>query len=378
MEAARGQVVEDPAALEAHCSAWDELAVAASRPFCAPGWLMPWWRHAAPAGAELRVVLVFQAGTLIGVAPLYAERTGLLTRWRPLGAGTCERVEPLARRGRERAVARETARAVAGAGPHVVTFEGVPARSHWPRLLSEEWPGQGRPWVARAASSTALVVDLAAHDFDAWFMARTSHFRQRLRKSRKLLSDQGGTARLATPDTLERDIESLIRLHTARWEDRGGSGALTPAVMEMLRDVGGELAAGGRLRVWSLDVDGKTIASSIVLVAGGEVGYWLNGFDADYGGVSPSRLSILTVIEDGFRLGAERLDLGEGAFEYKRRFADGEETLEWLWVVPPGAVGALTRLLLLAPKARRAASERLSADARSRLKRLARRPQLRR
>lgn len=375
MQIARGQVVEDPAALEAHRSAWDELAVAAGRPFCAPGWLMPWWRHVAAAGAELRVVLVFHGDTLIGVAPFYAERTGWLTRCRPLGAGTCERVEPLARHGREREVARETARAIAGAGAQVVTFEGVPAGSRWPALLSEAWPGPGRPRVARAASSAAPVVDLAAQDFDAWFMARTSHFRQRLRKSRKLLLDQGGTARLATPDTVERDIESFIRLHTARWEGRGGSGALTPAVMGMVRDLGRELPAGRRLRVWSLDVDGKTIASSIVLVAGGEVAYWLNGFDADYGAISPSRLSILTVIEDGFRLGADRLDLGEGAFDYKRRFADGEETLQWLWLVPPGAGGALVRLLLLA---RRAASERLSADTSARLKRLARRPQLRR
>ena len=378
VEGARGEIVEDAAALEAHREAWDELAVAAGRPFCAPGWLMPWWRHAASAEAGLRVVLVLDGDILIGVAPFYVERAGWLTRWRSLGAGTCERVEPLALRGREREVAREVAAAIARAGPHVVTFEGIPAGSPWPGLLSEAWPDPGRPWLARAASSKALSVELAGQDFDAWFMARTSHFRQRLRKSRKALLDQGGTARLATPDTLERDIESFIRLHSARWEGRGGSGALTPAVMHMMRDVGRELPAGGRLRVWSLDIGGKTIASSIVLVAGGEVGYWLNGFDADYASISPSRLSILTVIEDAFRLGADRLDLGEGAFDYKRRFADGEETLDWLWLAPPGARRPLTRLLLLPPKARRVASERLSADTRSRLKRLARRPQLRR
>ncbi len=378
MDGVRNQVFDDVAALEAHRSAWDELAVAEGRPYCAPGWLLPWWRHVAPAGARIRVVLVFCAGTLIGVAPFYADRAGGLTRWRPLGAGTCERVEPLARRGREAEVAGQISLAIARAGPDVVTFEGVPEGSCWPDLLSETWPGPGRPRVTRVATSTAPIVDLAGQDFDAWFMARTSHFRQRLRKSRKLLLAQGGTARLATPDTLQRDIESFIRLHSARWEGRGGSGALSPAVTRMLRDVGRELPAGGRLRVWSLDIVGKTIASSIVLVAGGEVGYWLNGFDADHGAISPSRLSIWTVVEDGFRLGADRLDLGEGAFEYKRRFADGEETLEWLWLLPPVAQRPLTRLRLLAPQARRAASQRLSPQTKSRLKRLARRPQLRR
>jgi len=335
---------------------------------------MPWWHHVAGADARLRVVLVSDGDTLIGVAPFYAERATGLTRWRPLGAGTCERVEPLARPGREAEVAREISRAIALARPHVVTFEGVPATCRWPVLLSEAWPGRGRPRVGRGGSSTALTVQLAEQDFDAWFMSRTSHFRQRLRRSRKLLLAQGGEARLATRETLERDLESFFRLHAARWEGRGGSRALTPPVMKMVRDAGRELAAGERLRVWSLDIDGTTIASSIVLVAGEEVGYWLNGFDADHGAISPSRLSILTVIEDGFRLGARRLDLGEGAFDYKRRFADGEEALHWLWLVPPGKWRPLTRLRLVAPQVRRVASERLTPETKTRLRRLARRP----
>lgn len=371
---AHGEVVEDADALEAHRDAWDALAVAASRPFCAPGWLMPWWRHVPGAGARLRVVLVFDGDALIGVAPFYVERARGLTQWRPLGAGTCERVEPLARPGREAEVAREISRAIAPARPHVVTFEGVPATCPWPALLSEAWPGQGRPWVGRRASSTALTLQLAEQDFDAWFMSRTSHFRQRLRKSRRLLLAQGGEARLATRDTLERDLESFVRLHAARWDGRGGSRALTPPVTKMVRDAGRELAAGERLRVWSLDIGGETIASSIVLVAGAEVGYWLNGFDADHGAISPSRLSILTVIEDGFQLGARRLDLGEGAFDYKRRFADGEEALHWLWLVPPGKWRPLTRLRLVAPQLRRVASERLTPETKARLRRLARRP----
>jgi CelD/BcsL family acetyltransferase involved in cellulose biosynthesis len=371
---AEGKVVDDVGALQAFHGAWDELAVRASRPFCAPGWLMPWWRHAAPAGARLRAVLVLDGDELIGVGPLYEERRGGLRWWRPLGAGACERVEPLAGTGREQEVAGAMARTIAEAKPDVVTFEGVPAPCPWPSMLATGWPGRRRPWLARRAGSTAPTVDLEGRDFDDWFKTRTGHFRQRARKIRKDFAAKGGTERLATEDTLERDLDSFARLHRARWEERGGSHALTPRVERMLRESGRELGLD-RLRVLSLDVGDATIASGVAVAAGAELAYWLNGFDIAYAAVSPSRLGILSVIEDGVTLGARRVDLGEGDFEYKQRFADGEDALEWLWLAPPGPRQPLVRSLLAAARLRRAASERLPANARARLLGLVRKSQ---
>ena len=367
-------MVDDVGALQAFHGAWDKLAVAASRPFCAPGWLMPWWRHAAPAGAGLRAVLVLDGDELIGVGPLYEERRGGLRWWRPLGAGACERVEPLAATGREQEVAGAIARAIAEAKPDVVTFEGVPAGGAWPSMLATGWPGRRGPWLGRRAGSTAPTVDLEGRDFDDWFMTRTSHFRQRARKMRKNFAAEGGTERLGTEESLERDLDSFARLHRARWEERGGSHALTPGVERMLRQSGHELGLD-RLRVLSLDVGDATVASGVAVAAGAELAYWLNGFDVAYAALSPSRLSILSVIEDGVRLGARRVDLGEGDFDYKRRFADGEDALEWLWLAPPGPRQPLVRSLLAAARLRRAASERLPTNARARLLGLVRKSQ---
>lgn len=350
---------------------WDDLAVASARPFCAPGWLLAWWEHVRPARTALRVVLVTEGGELIGVAPFYeVGRRPLLVRWHPLGGGLCDRVEPLARAGREHDVAQAVTAAAAAGGIDVVVLAGIPAGSPWPGLLRAAWPGRRRPWTGTRAMATALTIGLRERDVDAWFMARTSHFRQRLRRNRREFERRGGTVRVATPETIERDIRRFAELHRVRWSSPAAPSVVTPAVERMLVDAGRSLSAGDRLRVVSLDLDGRTIASSVVLGAGTELAYWLNVFDADFASISPSRISILTVIEQAFALGAQRLDLGAGVFEYKKRFADAEETLEWVWLVAPGRRAAAGRAAVHARWLVQDAQRRLDPEARARLRRL--------
>jgi hypothetical protein len=64
----RAELVDDPARLAPHLAAWDELAVAAGRPYCAPAWMLAWWRALVPAGSELRVVLALDVAVVRGVA----------------------------------------------------------------------------------------------------------------------------------------------------------------------------------------------------------------------------------------------------------------------------------------------------------------------
>jgi len=370
------ETIDDLVALaDADRRAWDALAVAGSLPFCAPGWLIPWWRHVAPEAAALRLTLVRDAdGGLVGVGPYFEHRRrGGPVRWRPLGSGTCEHVEPLCAAGREEEVAAALTEAMAARDAQGVSFEGVAASSPWPQLLRAAWPGSRRPWLQEPAHETALLIALAGRDFDTWYLTKTSHFRQRLRKNQKELAKRGGEVRMATEATIEADLRSFFRLHRARRMGRGERTSVTEPVQRMLGDVGRELIVGDRLRVWSIDAGGTTIASSVVLVAGGEVGYWLNGFDEGHASISPSRLSILSVIEDAFGLDARRLDLGAGVYDYKQRFADGEEQLQWRTLVAPGARAPLTRAQLALPRARRAAAARLTPEHKARLRRLIKR-----
>ncbi len=118
--------------------------MAAGRPLASPKWLMPWLRHAAPSGAEPRVVVVSDGGELIGIAPFVVQR-GSLGRadYRLFGVPFTERREPLAREGRGEEVAAEVARVLGGASPRpsIIALEGIDIDSPWPDRLATALPG---------------------------------------------------------------------------------------------------------------------------------------------------------------------------------------------------------------------------------------------
>ena len=112
----------------------------------------------------------------------------------------------------------------------------------------------------------------------------------------------------------------------------------------------------------------------LFLAAGGEVAYWLGGFDDARAAQQPAMQTILAAIEEALEQGDARLDLGAGAQDYKYRFADGEDELRTVTIVPRGPRYALARAALLPDHARRAVTTRIPDPWRERLRRsLARR-----
>jgi CelD/BcsL family acetyltransferase involved in cellulose biosynthesis len=369
------EVVDDARRLAEVRDEWDALAVAARRPYAAPGWLLPWWQEAAPSGSVLRTVLVRDARGLAGIAPFYAQRGPAgLVRYRTLGTHASSRVEPLARAGDEHEVAAAASSALAAAAPSptMLLLDAIPASSSWPRLLTEEWPG-GR--VARIIdrAEAAPFLRLEAAGYEQWLARKGGHFRKRMRRARRELDERGASFRLATRESLDADLAAFARLHLARWAARGGSGVLKRGVEAMLRKAATELSPDGRLRLWLLEADGGPVAAELLVAAGGEAAFWLGGFDESWARAQPSLQTMLRAIEHAFEAEDERVDLGEGGQRFKDRLADGEERLEWVVLLPRGPRRPAARLSILAGKARRGASRRLAPRQKRLLKRLLRR-----
>src|SRR4051812_42691887 len=69
------EVLDSVEAVEPAVADWDRLAVERGLPYCAPAFLLAWWNHVAPQGAQLRVVVVRDAdGHVTGIGPFYALR----------------------------------------------------------------------------------------------------------------------------------------------------------------------------------------------------------------------------------------------------------------------------------------------------------------
>ena len=365
-------LIDTPEALAPHLRAWDALAVAAGRPYCAPAWMLSWWRHAAPRKAALRVIVVTDGEDLVAVAPFYAERTAVGTVYRMLGSEIAARAEPLALPGREEEAAVAFAQTLAGATPRpaALSFHQIHPDSPWPELLRLRWPGRA-PRVIRDETIPAPTIRLADRDFDDYMASLATKLRGKLRRDRRHLEGQGASYRLLDdPEDLRRGLAEFARLHYGRWDPRGGSGALNPDVERMLADVAGELLGEGRFRLCTIDLGEKTISAQLFVTAGGEVSYWLGGFDPEWANRGPGNQALLPAIEDAIERGEQRLDLGPGAQEYKRRLADGEDLLESLTLVTRSSRYPLVRGRRMALAAREALSERLP----DRLKHPLRRP----
>jgi len=374
----QARIVTTPEEAETLRGAWDALAVASARPLSAPAWQLAWWRAMAPAGAELRIVAVEDEDRLVGLAPYLVVRRSRLAHLLPLGGPDMGvRNAPLAEPGLEVPVARAVAAALAGSSPRpaVVALDQVDVDSPWPMLLRRAWPGQVAPRLERVRTAPAPTLHLDAPSYEEWLAAKSSNFRQRLRRDARKLTEAGARTTLAgTPAELERALDHFRRLHGDRW---GDSTALADdAGHRMMLEAGLELLPSGRFRVWTIDIDDAPVTVQIFVAAGGEVTYWNGGWDPEYSSLSPAMLGICAGIEDAFARGERRVDFGEGDHHYKTRLADHDEDVEWVRLYPRTPAYATTLLMTAPPRLKalaRAGIDRLPESVGARLRSTARR-----
>lgn len=334
------ELVTDVASLAALEPEWDALAVACALPQMSPAWVLVWWRNVAPEGAVPRTVVVRERGRVVGLAPFYVQPDGGgRIDYRLPGIEITARLTPLAQPGREWEVAEALAAALADAqpSPDALLFEGAPVDAHWLVALRDRWPGAVRPPLWRTHVDGSPLVSMREGSFDAWFAARSSNFRQQMRRMRRRFAAAGGVSRLATRATLAADAAALTRLHAGRWEGRGHSNLvdLGDSFTAFVVELGEALLDDGRFALRMLDLEGEPICAQLFVAAGGTALFVNGGWNERHAAMKPSLLCLLDALEDAFAQGATRFDLGVGEQSYKLRFADGDAPLEWAVLLAP-------------------------------------------
>jgi len=327
--------------LAALAPAWDALAVADALPQMAPAWVLAWWRQVAPEGAQPRAVAVRDGARLVGLAPFYVvPGGGGRVDYRLPGIEIAARLAPLAVPGREWEVAAAIGGALAHAAPRpdALLFEGIAVDGQWQSALRDRWPGALRPPLWRTHVDGSPFVSLREGSFEAWMAARSSNFRQQMRRMRRRFEQGGGTSRVATLATLADDAAVFVRLHASRWDGRGHSNLvdLGERFAAMIADAGERLLDEQRLTLRLLELDGEPICAQLFVAAGGTELFVNGGWDERHAALKPSLLCLLDAVQDAFARGRRRLDLGVGEQPYKLRFADGDAPLEWAVLLAPG------------------------------------------
>jgi CelD/BcsL family acetyltransferase involved in cellulose biosynthesis len=364
-------VVEDPEALAPYLDAWDAMAVAQSRPYCAPAWMLSWWREARAGDARLRVVLALEDERLAGVGPFFAQVGAMgLVEMRLLAAGFSHRIGLLALPGREAPVAGAMARALAAMRPHPasVVFEGIDLDDPWPELIAAAWPSRRRPRLRTDAVMDGPIIELGG-SFEQWMKRRGGKWRANVRRTARRLEERQVVERVSAE---QETIDVLLRLHNASWKGRGGSN-IGKGAREALAAAAHELGAEGRLAIGLLESSEGPIAADLVVRAGTAAAGWNKGFDPAWAGCAPGVHATLLVLRHLAEQGVQTVDTGAGNDDYKRHLADGNRPLAWRTLFPRGARYPLIRARL-APKhlrlALRGQVRRLPARRQAQVKRL--------
>jgi CelD/BcsL family acetyltransferase involved in cellulose biosynthesis len=368
-------VIEDLDSLAPHIEAWDALAIEQGKPFCAPGWMLSWWREARTGDARLRVVLVLDEHGLAAVGPFFAQVSFGLVELRLLAAGFSHRIGVLARQEGQDRVAAALSQALAEVRPRAasVVFEGVDGDDPWPDLIAAHWPSRKQPHGRIDTTMDAPVIDLNG-SYEEWMERRERRFRKEARRTARRMEGDGVRGEVVTGRTA---IDALLRLHHARWEERGGSN-VGDAAHAVIARAAEELRSDDRLCVALLETPSGPMAAELVVRAGDTAVFWGGGFDPQWTRLAPGTQAMLLALRVLAERGVRTVDLGGGAHDYKQRLADRDTTLVWRTIFPRGVRYPLIRLRL-APKhvriALRELARRLPPRWRTRIKRIRQAPE---
>ncbi len=304
--ALRVTVLRDRAALAGLVPAWDELAANAlePNPFYESWMLLPAIEHFG-AGADLRVVAVWNGATLAALLPLERVRgyKGLplraLQTWRHRHCMLCT---PLVR-------ADGAAESLAG------LLAWLRAEDEGASLMAFGYLVAGSPFHSALVDALAAA-DLHALTSDAYMRAvlrRASdaqtyidqsisrHERQELRRRERRLAEMGTVRHVALRPGAELApwIDELLRLEAGGWKGEEGSAL---ACSEANRRFANEIFAAAfqrqRLQIVGIDLDGKPLARCTSILAANGAYAFKTAYDEAFARFSPGVLAEIDRIRE--------------------------------------------------------------------------------
>ncbi len=340
-------LADDWAALVARC--------ATATPFQSYAWLRSWWRAYGKPGS-LRLVLVRQDGRLVAAAPLMLRRRAGCAVLAPLGEPFADFTDVLADDEVPDAVPRLVTALQYEPGWQAVDLPEVRPGSTADARLAPAWPG--RRWRTPAS----LCLELPASEMEDLVRELPAHSRKTVRRRLNQLGRSGLVTSEVSPDDAQRATADLLRLHARQWQGRGGNPAhQTLRFHEFLAEATRDMIADGSAALIEYRLDGRLVASSLVLVGRELAGGYLFGADPELRErVDVTTMLLADVLPLAHRRGCPTMSMLRGAEEHKRRWRPAESAHEGLLLARPGSARGTAYALgvLAARRARRTARDR--------------------
>ena len=307
---------------------WRRLELEAGSPFSTHAWATAWSDNLGE-DCEFRVLRFADSdGHALALVPLCLEISHGVRLLRFVGHGPADELGPVCAPAKREQIASRLLSELAEWDDWDVFLAERLAGNGWSDLLG------GR--TLRREPSPELAIETT--DWDEFLNARSSNFRQQVRKfERRLVRDHGLRFRLADdPERLDRDMTSLFELHDARW------GARTTAFPQSLKPFHRELAAlaleQGFLRLVFAELEGRPAAVWYGFRLGGADWFYQQGRDPAWARSSVAFVLTAHTIREAVTAGISRYRFLLGGEDYKARFATSEPEVETL-AIPRGSRG---------------------------------------
>ena len=309
--------------LAAFETAWRPLAERSRNIFATWEWADMWWRHFGE-GSELRVEVVPEKAVL----PLFVERTGPFRLLRFIGRGHADEVGPVCAGGDRDGAGAALRNALGADGFHLFLGDGL--APGWSELLDAK--------VIERASSP--VVDLGVGSWDEYLAQRSANFRSQVRSAERRLERRGLGFRLADRESLEQDLDTLFRLHRARWPGSPWFASAEP----FHREFAAVALERGWLRLWILELGGAPAAAWLGYRFARVESYYQAGRDPSLQRERVGFVLLAHTIREALRDGMSEYRLLHGDESFKYRFATSDPGLETL-ARPSGTLGKVALAL---------------------------------
>ncbi len=306
--------ISDFAELHSLAAEWTDLWLRSSAtPFQRPEWLLPWIE--AFRASELCVVEGRRGTRLVGLAPMFIYPREGRRVLAPIGAGITDYLDWLIDPPAAEEFVPAAFRELEKAQWNVLEVLDLPSQSPLVRqkdvhaVACDMCPGVSLPPVA---------------DFNKVVPARQ---RRNLSNARNRIHRAGyWNFEIADRETLPEFLNTLFRLHRARWTEQGESGVLAdPKVRDFHMRSAPQLLECDALRFYGIRLEGQLIAVLHTLVDRSRIYCYLQGFDTAYAEFSPGMLILEAVMRDAIREGKSRVDFLRGREAYKYSWGAQDE-----------------------------------------------------
>ena len=311
-------MIESFSALESRRDDWTRVAERSRNIFATWEWAATWWDHYGADGEPAFRACRRADGEVFAILPLYVVRRRGLRLLRFVGHGPGDVLGPICGEGDGPA---------AGAALAGVLVE-QPRR--WHLFLGERLP---RGPVAEAIGGERMqteanpYLEIAGKSWDDFSAGLSKKLRGNLRRSARRLEEEHEVRyRLCDePARLDADLDTLLRLHAARW---GRDGVFEGQAGAFHRDFAHRALAAGWLRLWLMEVDGQPVAAWYGFRFGGVDFFYQSGRDRTWDQHSVGSQLLLHTIRSAFDDGMQRYAFLRGDEPYKDKFANADAGLE--------------------------------------------------